>query len=70
MTTSISSEEQNFVDGTDGHCCFLQTTGNLILITLTEKKFKSINKHQRYGGKCKKYKNSQKPAKRQSDRHC
>ena len=40
MTTSISSEAQNFVDGTDGHCCFLQTTGNLILISLTEKNLK------------------------------
>ena len=37
MTTFISSEAQNFVDGTDCHGCFLQTTENLILISLTEK---------------------------------
>jgi hypothetical protein len=34
------------------------------------KKFwKSDHKHQRHGEKCEKYKNSLKPAERQSDRH-
>ncbi len=30
---------------------------------------KSDHNYQRYGENCEKYKNSQKPAKRQSDRH-
>ena len=48
----------------------LRTTGNLILIFLTTKlKKKKDHQHQRYEEKCEKYKNSQKPAKRQSDRH-
>ncbi len=37
MTTSISSSAQNFVDGPECHWCFLQTTGNQILISLNEK---------------------------------
>ena len=40
MTTSISSEAQKFVDGTERHCCFLQTAENLILLSLTEKNLK------------------------------
>ena len=46
------------------HWCFLETTGNLILIFLIEKKLKSDHKQQRYEEKCEKYKNSQKPAKK------
>ena len=46
----------------DRHSCFLKSTGNSILMSLTEKIWKSYHKHQRYGRKCEKYKNSLKPA--------
>ena len=64
MTTSISSEAQK---NHDRYHCFLKTTGNLILISLTLKIWKiglytsEIWKNNR--GK------SQKPAERQSERH-
>ena len=70
MTTSISSKAQNFVDGNDRHGCFLQTTGNLILISKTEKILKIGSYTPKIWGKMKKFENSQNPAKRQSDHYC
>ena len=40
----------------DRHSCFLKMTGNLILICITEKIWKSNHKLKRYGEKCEKYK--------------
>ena len=49
--------------------CFLQMTGNLIVISLTEKNLKIGLQTPKIWGKYKKYKNIQKPTKRQSDSH-
>ena len=51
----------------DCHCCFLKTTGNLILISPTEK-ILNINT-KLFWEKCVKYKNSVKLAKKQPDRY-
>ena len=46
-----------------------QNNGKFNFDIFNSKNLKLDHKHQRYEEKCEKYKNSQKPAKRQSDRH-
>ncbi len=62
MTTSISSEAQKFVAKTDRHCCFLQTTGNLI--------FNQIINTKDMGENVKNIKIAKNLKKRESDHQC